>query len=403
MKHILFKTLLIILLGISLIHGSSAANGEEIDRSRFPSNTYGSGESWLLNLYQKYISPIRGENVCPMYPSCSQYAKLAFGNQNPVNAFISTCSRLLSCGHDLHTYSTITSDGRLKYYDPALENTSGSDEIFTEKREELPVPDKKDDIATLFKEYADYNASSNKWDKAFEYYSLSYFASTSDSLRQFLIHSLIKSSYWAHPHHRFKQVFYQYHDSMNCPSLSKCGLYLAKSYFLSGYYSKAFKAAETYSSYDSLSDESYKYHFIKGLSCLGQNKEDIARSAFDSSALHGLSVNGTDIDYAKEQLSHTKSPAVGGVLSAVLPGSGYLYAGKPSTALTSFIVNGLFIWSAVEMFSDRKYAVGGTISFIGIGWYLGNIKGSINSVESYNKALEQSVLRNLAEKAGFEW
>ncbi|MFP4013372.1 MAG: membrane protein insertion efficiency factor YidD [Chitinispirillaceae bacterium] len=371
--------------------------------SRVPSDAYGSGENWLLNLYQKYISPIRGENICPMYPSCSQYAKLAFNNQNPFNAFISTCSRLLSCGHDLHTYPTITKDGRLKYFDPALENSSGFDETHTETQTEPLVIEKEEDIATLFKEYADYNASSNNWTKAFEYYSLSYFASSSDSLRQALIHSLVKSSYWAHPHHRFKQVFYQYHDSMNRRSLSKCGLYLAKSYFLSGYYSKAFKTAEMYGTLDSSSVDPYGYHFIKGLSCLGQKKEDMARSAFDSSALQGLSVGNTDFERAKEQLSHAKSPAVAGILSAVLPGSGYLYADKPSTALTSFIVNGLFIWSAVEMFSDRKYAVGSTISFIGIGWYLGNIQGSVRSAVSYNEVLEQSVLRNLARKAGFDW
>ena len=49
-----------------------------------------------INFYQKYISPLTGSN-CRFYPTCSEYAKWVFENQNIIVATYKTTTRILRC------------------------------------------------------------------------------------------------------------------------------------------------------------------------------------------------------------------------------------------------------------------------------------------------------------------
>jgi len=79
---------------------------------------YGWGNNSIINFYQEYISPVGGKRLCPMYPSCSQYAKLAFNKYPPYVAFYKTCERLLRCGQELSYYETIKIGDNVSWYDP---------------------------------------------------------------------------------------------------------------------------------------------------------------------------------------------------------------------------------------------------------------------------------------------
>lgn len=79
---------------------------------------YGRGEDRYVNFYQQVLSPVRAATPCPMHPSCSQYAKIAFKHYSPVRAMIMTCDRLIRCGNELAVYPTIVVDGHLRWYDP---------------------------------------------------------------------------------------------------------------------------------------------------------------------------------------------------------------------------------------------------------------------------------------------
>ena len=52
-----------------------------------------------IGLYQKFLSGADGGR-CPMYPSCSAYAKQAFHSHGFLKGWILTSDRLLRCGHD---------------------------------------------------------------------------------------------------------------------------------------------------------------------------------------------------------------------------------------------------------------------------------------------------------------
>ena len=79
-----------------------------------------------------------------------------------------------------------------------------------------------------------------------------------------------------------------------------------------------------------------------------------------------------------------KHPKLAG-FSSILPGAGYAYLGRYRDALTAFLLNGGLIYAAVTAFEDDNPALGGVVSFIGSGFYFGNIFGAVSSAHKYNR------------------
>ena len=92
-----------------------------------------------------------------------------------------------------------------------------------------------------------------------------------------------------------------------------------------------------------------------------------------------------------------KSPGLAGTL-AILPGAGYLYCGRYQDALIALLVNGGLIWAAYEAFSNDLFALGSVITFVEIGFYAGNIYGSVASAHKYNRKNEQKWIENLRQR-----
>ena len=93
---------------------------------------------------------------------------------------------------------------------------------------------------------------------------------------------------------------------------------------------------------------------------------------------------------------HHKSPGTAGVL-AILPGAGYLYCNRPRDALISFLLNGGLIYAAYEAFDNDMIALGSVITFVEIGFYSGNIYGSISSAHKYNRDQDRRFVDRLKE------
>lgn len=78
-------------------------------------------------------------------------------------------------------------------------------------------------------------------------------------------------------------------------------------------------------------------------------------------------------------------------LNMLIPGSGYLYVGQKQSAITSFLLNGLFIAAAVHFFNKGHVAAGIiTVSFE-TGWYFGGIYGAGESAKLYNERLYEDL------------
>ncbi len=96
-----------------------------------------------------------------------------------------------------------------------------------------------------------------------------------------------------------------------------------------------------------------------------------------------------------------KSPALAGTFAAILPGSGHFYTGRKKDGVTAFLLNGAFIWGAIESYNSENYAVAGILTFFELGWYSGNIYSAVSSAHKYNKRLKNEYINGLKEKKGF--
>lgn len=87
--------------------------------------------------------------------------------------------------------------------------------------------------------------------------------------------------------------------------------------------------------------------------------------------------------YSSESKSVTKAR----LLNAVLPGAGYWYVGQKKSALTSFLINALFIAATYQLF-DRGYIPAGIITAsLETGWYFGGINGAGIEANQFNQCL----------------
>lgn len=73
--------------------------------------------------------------------------------------------------------------------------------------------------------------------------------------------------------------------------------------------------------------------------------------------------------------------------NALLPGAGYLYVGQRQAALTSFLLNTLFIYAAVQFYSHGYIAAGIITTSFEMGWYFGGIYGAGEAAKYYNEWL----------------
>jgi tetratricopeptide (TPR) repeat protein len=91
-----------------------------------------------------------------------------------------------------------------------------------------------------------------------------------------------------------------------------------------------------------------------------------------------------------------KSPAVAGVMSSVVPGSGYMYAGRYGDGVVALIVNGLFIAGTVAAIHQENYAVAAIVGGIGLPFYVGNIYGSANAATKWNIGVRKELREKIA-------
>jgi tetratricopeptide (TPR) repeat protein len=133
------------------------------------------------------------------------------------------------------------------------------------------------------------------------------------------------------------------------------------------------------------------------LAALDENKPDVSRQALgrflDRYPGHpgGENVREAVVELDRYQELPEKSPVLAGIMSAILPGSGYFYAEHYGDGITAFLINGLFIAGTVAAINQENYAVAGIVGGIGVPFYLGNIYGSANAAKKWNHGVRNEV------------
>jgi tetratricopeptide (TPR) repeat protein len=93
-----------------------------------------------------------------------------------------------------------------------------------------------------------------------------------------------------------------------------------------------------------------------------------------------------------------KDPAAAGVMAAIIPGLGHAYTNRYKDATVAFLLNGLIIWAAIESFDRDHDVLGGILTFVGLGFYTGNIYSAVNTTHKYNRKVKDDFLRGLNDK-----
>ena len=88
-----------------------------------------------------------------------------------------------------------------------------------------------------------------------------------------------------------------------------------------------------------------------------------------------------------------KSPALAGIMSTLIPGTGRFYAKDWKDGIVSMLFVGTMAFQSIRGFS--KSGVNSTRGWIfgavGLGFHLGNIHGSVVSAKSYNRKSHQTI------------
>ena len=85
-------------------------------------------------------------------------------------------------------------------------------------------------------------------------------------------------------------------------------------------------------------------------------------------------------------------------MAAMLPGLGHVYTKRYQDATVAFLLNGLFIWGAVEAFNEDLDVLGGLLLFVEAGWYAGNIYSAVNATHKYNKKTKDEFRQRLSDQ-----
>ncbi len=106
----------------------------------------------------------------------------------------------------------------------------------------------------------------------------------------------------------------------------------------------------------------------------------------DISALQAVAPSHPDIRGLLDQYEREKkSTTTAQLLNSFIPGAGYLYVGQTQSAITAFLLNGVFIWASCYFFQHGNTAAGIIFTSVEAGWYFGGIYGAGQEAKFYNE------------------
>ncbi len=103
----------------------------------------------------------------------------------------------------------------------------------------------------------------------------------------------------------------------------------------------------------------------------------------------------TLIPYIQNYQKCKKSVSKAQMLNALLPGAGYYYVGQKKSAVTSFLLNALFLAATIQ-FAEKGYIPAAVITgSFELGWYVGGINGAGLAAKEYNERLYEHQVKEM--------
>lgn len=346
-----------------------------------------------------------------MHPSCSQYSKILFESHPLHEAYFGTFERILRCGHELYLYPQIEIGKKVYWSDPpdGYRPANGGGLEAREQR----ITNEGDETShraggadSSLAQFASFLLERKDYYRAATEYLRLYFLSA-DSL---LGLSFLKQAGLCHflggDYNGYVDFTEQNRQTLQSDKSIRVetDLMLGESYYHLEKYQKAISTIE-WIGIGPGEERFDEAQFYIGLSYARMYEWETACKSFSQighrSELRNLALFLADSVRHGATLS-TRQPWIAGTMSAVIPGSGYLYANRPQTAVASFIVNALIIWSLRDAITQESYGLGSVLGFFGLGWYIGNITGSANAAREYNVNIRSNFLDRLLDGVDLE-
>ena len=126
---------------------------------------------------------------------------------------------------------------------------------------------------------------------------------------------------------------------------------------------------------------------LTNISMLYEDKINITKENF-MAPFDAEDLNSVSTFYDNKVESKYKSPALAGLLSAVIPGSGKMYVGEWGDGITALVVTGLFAFLAYDNFKADHTTRAWIFTGLGAFFYAGNIYGSVASAQIFNARID---------------
>jgi len=344
----------------------------------------------LFDFYQTFISDTRG-GKCPMYPSCSKHSISAFQNKGALTGLLYTTDRLMRCGHEHKLYAQAFVNGGVKLLDPVLE--SELDSIIVK-----PAPRRFGKNLNFYQEKNDttfflHLINKGQYTAAItEYHRIKHFGDTSKPslILEYNYYSSLSAL------GEYEKILYDYQFDLH-PNLKKEPLMLlevGETWYHLENYEKAIETAETITSPSRYDDQAKLFkgfvhaHAADYESALEEFRDISPEFIYSEYAQHNQRI-------VNELSTLKRKSRTAAGLASIIPGGGYLYTGHKTTAVSSFVLNGLLAYATYTSFNTGNYGVGVLTGIFSMSFYVGNISGGIKSADRYNKAKESQLKRKL--------
>ena len=194
------------------------------------------------------------------------------------------------------------------------------------------------------------------------------------------------------------------HDTFFRDSLlfAEMNLHLGKSYYHLNRYNKAISILDS----QQLNPKNHFFNDIQFLLGISYSRMYDWQTAIRKLQLINQSQSDSDKIIAENMIRSLhnfpnlsqKSPFLAGGLSAIIPGTGYAYCHRWGTGIAAFLVNGLLIWTFSDALKQEQYGLASLTGFVGIGWYVGNIRGSVKSAKKYNSRIRDDYINSVLQR-----
>lgn len=356
-----------------------------------------------IRFYQKYISDLRYGH-CQFEPSCSQYAIDAIEESGFFKGAALAADRLVRCHRNARLYYSANSNGR--FSDPAHERTHSGPRLqvpawllppllsgYTVMPDSADIPRARDaegeerrlEIAA----FADAISDEGDCFRAETEYRRFAFLMQDEEARWWAQMKIAQCHFL---HDDWNTAASGYTEaaavSLTAARRNLAWRMAAVSRFNAADYGGSLQDLDAYS--PTVSVDSVQTDFMRGFCflALGDWNKSSARFLKAAHGAHEPATRRTALFLAQRAEAGPdlprKNATMAGLLSAVLPGSGQVYAGREYDGLRHFVFDGLLIYTVYWLFKEHNYTGGYLLAGFTLPFYAGNIVGATRSAEYFN-------------------